>query len=58
MDKKISVKKDEYQIIDGRVVITSDELAQAISEQQFDLLGEDEADAAVIDINIGNRGGC
>ena len=30
MDKKISVKKDEYQIIDGRVVITSDELAQAI----------------------------
>lgn len=58
MDKKISVKKGEYEIVDGRVIITSDELAKAISEQELNLSAEDEADAIALDVNFGNCGKC
>lgn len=58
MDKKINVKKGEYEIVDGRVIITSDELAKAISDQELNLSAEDEADASVLEVNIGNCGRC
>ncbi len=57
MDKKINVKKGEYEIVDGRVIITSDELAKAISEQELNLSAEDEADA-IATVNFGNCGNC
>lgn len=54
--KKISVKNGEYEIIDGRVVITSDELAMAINEQQLELAAEEEAEGLEFNINLGNCG--
>ena len=46
-NKKLVVKGTEMEVVDGKVVISSEELAAAIQTQQIDL--EEEAN---IDINI------
>lgn len=51
----IDINKEEenpgiaYEVVDGKVVISSEELAAAIQTQQIDLGAEEEAN---IDINI------
>ena len=57
MDKKlINVNTGDYDVVDGRLVITSDELARAISDQQLQLSADEEADALEFCINLGNCG--
>ena len=48
-NKKLVVKGTEMEVVDGKVVISSEELAAAIQTQQIDLGAEEEAN---IDINI------
>lgn len=48
-NKKIVVKGTEMEVVDGKVVISSEELAAAIQTQQIDLGAEEEAN---IDISI------
>lgn len=48
-NKKLVVKGTEMEVVDGKVVISSEELAAAIQTHQIDLGAEEEAN---IDINI------
>ena len=48
-NKKLVVKGTEMEVVDGKVVISSEELAAAIQTQQIDLGAEEEAN---IDISI------
>ena len=51
-NNKLVVKGTEMEVVDGKVVISSEELAAAIQTQQIDLGAEEEAN---IDINISNE---
>lgn len=47
-NKKLVVKGTEMEVVDGKVVISSEELAAAIQTQQIDLGAEEEANIDVI----------
>jgi hypothetical protein len=42
-----NINSGEFEIVDGKVVITSDELAMAITDQQLDLEAGEEAEDSV-----------
>lgn len=44
MERKIAVKASEMEVVDGKVVISSEELAAAVLEQE-NIGAEDEAEA-------------
>ena len=48
--KEFNINNGEFEIIDGRVVITSEELALAITEQQLNLDAEEAAEELVVNI--------
>lgn len=48
MEKKYLVNLKEMEVLDGKVIISSDELANAIVEHEFDLLSEEEAEAFIM----------
>lgn len=47
-NKKLVVKGTEMEVVDGKVVISSEELAAAIQTQQIDLGAEEEANIDII----------
>lgn len=53
--KVVKVDQSMYEVIDGKVVINSEELANAVMEEKLDLFVDEEAEGW---INIGNCGGC
>ena len=47
----LAVTREDMQIVDGKVVITSEELAKAIQDYDVNLNAEEEAEG-IIDINF------
>ncbi len=48
MEKRnFGVAAEEVEVLDGKVVITSEELARAIQEQEVNLSEEDEAGLSI-----------
>ena len=47
-DKKFVVKGNEMEVVDGKVVISSEELVAAIQSNEIDLEGEDAANDFVL----------
>lgn len=45
MERKFVVKPEELEVVDGKVVISSEELASAIQNQEVDLNSEEEANS-------------
>lgn len=56
MERKFVVKPNEMKVIDGKVVISSEELAEAIQSQIVDLNAEDEANSLILVQNSCNSG--
>lgn len=52
MKRELNLKKDELEVVDGKVMISSDELAAAVQNSEIDLSAEDEADGFSITINF------
>lgn len=50
MKKEINVSREELQVVNGKLVINSEELAEAIQNQEIDLQGEEEAEAITINM--------
>lgn len=50
--ENLVVKPEEMEVVDGKVVISSEELAAAIQDYDVDLNGEDEAEAIKIVVNF------
>lgn len=50
MKKEINVSREELQVVDGKLVINSEELAGAIQNQEIDLNSEEEAESIAINI--------
>ena len=50
MKREYQVSQEELQVVDGKVVISSDELVAAIQNQEFDLSEMNEEDKC--DLNI------
>lgn len=56
MNRTFNLKPEELSIVDGKVVISSEELAAAIQNQELDLSAndaEDSIDSNIICINVG-----
>lgn len=53
MERKFVVKPNEMEVVDGKVVISSEELAAAIQNQGIDMDSEDSA--SFCDIVFGNK---
>ncbi len=47
-NKNYVIKRDEMEVVDGKVVISSEELASAIMSSDVDLSAEEELDALVM----------
>lgn len=56
MKKRINVSREELKVVDGKLVINSEELAEAIQSQEIDLNGEEEAEGLEVNIicKVGN----
>ena len=50
--KNLTVTHEDMQLVDGKVVITSEELAKAIQDYEVDLNAEEEADLFGITLNF------
>lgn len=50
--KNLTVTHEDMQFVDGKVVITSEELAKAIQDYEVDLNAEEEADLFGITLNF------
>lgn len=47
-NKKLVVKGNDMEVVDGKVVISSEELAAAIQTQQVNLEAEEEAEGSLV----------
>ena len=47
-NKNYVIKRDEMEVVDGKVVISSEELASAIMSSDVDLSAEEELDVLVM----------
>lgn len=54
-NKNYVIKKDEMDVVDGKVVISSEELAAAIMSSEVDLSAEEEMDWSLM---ICKNGSC
>lgn len=51
-ERKIALMKEEVAVVDGKVVISSEELARAIQDENINLAEEESAE---VSINFGCR---
>ena len=56
-NKKLVVKGNDMEVIEGKVVISSEDLAAAIQTQQVNLEAEEEAEGSLV-FQIGCNTGC
>lgn len=48
----LAVTREDMQLVDGKVVITSEELARALQDYEVNLNAEEEADLLGITLNF------